>query len=133
MSKEQEALNRIKNKKLFNDDKDIECLQEFITNYKIELEKLNATIQNKNAVINILEKRLNKIPPKDFEEAMKFHRMELQKNAGAIAILQERCSEDEYGSKNYRLDIENVRNYLNDEMEEAVNEVMSELYAYLDV
>lgn len=64
------------------------ALKEFIANHELELAKLNATIQNKNAVINILEKRLNKIPPKDFEEAMKFHRMALQEHLVAIDNLQ---------------------------------------------
>lgn len=151
MNKYQEALDRVEItenvdvKKLGKEivkivrighKQDCKTLQDLIdkqSNHETELAKLNATIQNKNVVISILQKKLKKIPPIDFEEAMKFHRIELQENLGAIARLQEVCSEDEYGSKNYRLDIENVRDYLNDETQEAVNEVINNLYAYLDV
>ncbi len=81
----------------------------------------------------LIEEFIDKFtPPKDFEEAMEFHRIAMQEHLGSIARLQERCSEDEYGSKNYKFKKELVEEYLNDECECAIKEVIERIRYYID-
>ena len=72
------------------------------------------------------------IPPKDFDEAMKFHMLELQEHLGAIAKLQETFTYNELGSIHYKLNEDTVEEYLNGECEFAIKEVIENLDCYLD-
>lgn len=81
----------------------------------------------------ILQELINETScPVDFDEAMKFHRIEIQEHLGAIANLQEKFTCSELGSMHYHIDRKNIERYLNVECEDAIEEVMEFIESYLD-
>ena len=124
MNKHQEALSsisftlhyRVKPKTLGRcEDENLDLLQELV---------------DKVPHYEKLEERAK--PPKDFDEAMKFHMLELQEHLGAIAKLQETFTYNELGSIHYKLNEDTVEEYLNRECEFAIKEVIENLDCYLD-